>query len=329
MPEPLPRGANFRRAKFLWEIGLDVAGDPKTPYGGDRDMCISIGNGSGEAWRPAMRMGTGSPILALDVARGGLEMAMVNPSGFLTQAVRGVGLFKEPLPLRIIANYPSYDRFVFMINPKTGLKSLKDVKDKRYPLHVSVKEDVTHSTRVFIDQALAYYGFSLADIVSWGGKLNLTGAPADPRRVSALNTGELDAIFDEGLTVWLDMAVKAGLRFMDLEPDHFAYLSTLGWRRVLLRKGYWGAPEDHWCIDYSGWPCILHAAGGKAAPSHDASVKREPTVGKRRTEAIQRVEGAKGLFYKMKSPLDIEVGLFAITILKSGSRSPFTSPRTQ
>ena len=70
MPEPLPRGANFRRTKFLWEIGLDVAGDPTTPYGGDRDMCISIGNGSGEAWRPAMRMGTGSPILALDVARG-------------------------------------------------------------------------------------------------------------------------------------------------------------------------------------------------------------------------------------------------------------------
>jgi hypothetical protein len=103
MPEPLPRGANFRRAKFLWEIGLDVAGDHKTPYGGDRDMCIAIGNGSGGAWRPAMRMGTGSPILALDVARGGLEMAMVNPSGFLTQAVRGVGLFKESLPLRIIS----------------------------------------------------------------------------------------------------------------------------------------------------------------------------------------------------------------------------------
>ena len=57
MPEPLPRGANFRRAKFLWEIGLDVAGDPTTPYGGDRDMCISIGNGSGEAWRPAMPRG--------------------------------------------------------------------------------------------------------------------------------------------------------------------------------------------------------------------------------------------------------------------------------
>ena len=284
MPEPLPRGANFRRAKFLWEIGLDVAGDPTTPYGGDRDMCISVGNGSGETWRPAMRMGTGSPILALDVARGGLEMAMVNPSGFLTQAVRGLGLFKEPLPLRLIAMYPSYDRFVFTVHPKTGLKSLKDVKDRKYPLHVSVKEDVTHSTRVFIDQALAYYGFSLADIVSWGGKLNLTGAPADPRRVSALNAGQLDAIFDEGLPVWLDMAVNAGMRFMDLEPDHFAHLNTLGWRRVLLRKGEWSAPEDHWCIDYSGWPLYARAdlpehlayKAARAAVARAAEIVWEP-----------------------------------------------------
>jgi TRAP-type uncharacterized transport system substrate-binding protein len=247
-------------------------------------MCISIGNGSGAAWRPALRMGTGSPILALDVARGGLEMAMVNPSGFLTQAVRGLGLFSEPLPLRIIAMYPRYDRFVFMIHPRTGLKSLKDVKDRKYPLHVSVKEDVTHSTRVFIDQALSFYGFSLAEIESWGGKLNVTGAPADPRRVSALNAGELDAIFDEGLPIWLDMAVKGGLRFIDLEPDHFSYLGALGWRRVLLHKGEWGAPEDHWCVDYSGWPLYARAdlpehlayRAAKAAVARAAEIVWEP-----------------------------------------------------
>ena len=254
MTEPLPRGANFRRAKFLWEIGLNVAGNPKTPYGGDRDVCITIGNGSGEAFRPALRMATGSPILALDVARGGIEAAMVNPSAFLTQAARGVGMFREPLPLKLLAMYPSFDRFVFMVHPKTGLKSLKDIRDRKYPLHVSIKEDVTHSTRVFIDQALGYYGFSLADIVSWGGRLNLTGAPSDIRRMSALASGDLDAIFDEGLTVWLKDAVKHNLEFIDHAPDHFDYLATLGWRRVLLSKGLWASPQDHWCIDYSGWP---------------------------------------------------------------------------
>jgi TRAP-type uncharacterized transport system substrate-binding protein len=261
MTEPLPRGANFKRSKFLWEIGLDIAGNPATPYGGNRDMCIVVGNGSGEAFRPWLRMATGSPILAHDVAKGGIEMAMVNPSAFLTQAYRGVGLFKEPLPLRAIGTYPSWDRFCFLVNPKTGIKSLRDIKEQKYPLYVSVKEDVTHSTRVFIDQALSFYGFSLADIVSWGGRLNVTGAPNDPRRMNALRSGELEAIFDEGLVTWFDESLKCGMQLIELEPDHFAYLAKLGWRRAPIAKGrYPHLTHDHYCIDYSGWPLYANAS---------------------------------------------------------------------
>ena len=108
--EPLPRGANFQRTLMLWEIGLHIAGDPNTPYDGNRDMCISVGSGSASNFRPWLRMSTGSPILAHAVAKGELEMSMVNPSGFLTQAYRGTGLFKEALPVRVVACYPSWDR---------------------------------------------------------------------------------------------------------------------------------------------------------------------------------------------------------------------------
>ena len=158
--EPLPRGANFQRAKLLWEIGLHIAGDPKTPYFGPRDMCISVGSGSAENFKPKLRMSTGSPILAHAVCRGDLEMSMVNPSGFLTQAYRGTGLFPQPLPVRILANYPSWDRYVHLIHPRTGLKSLAEVKEKKYPLRLSIREDATHSTRVLLDQTLALYGFT-------------------------------------------------------------------------------------------------------------------------------------------------------------------------
>jgi TRAP-type uncharacterized transport system substrate-binding protein len=253
--ERLPRGSNFKRAKMLWELGLNVAGNPATPYGGDRDMCITVGNGSGTQFRPALRMATGSPILAHDVAAGNLEMAMVNPSGLLTQAYRGVGLFKEPLPLRVIGVYPTWDWFIFVVNPATGIKSLHDIRERRYPLHVSVKEDVTHSTRTMIDQVLGFYGFSLADIVSWGGKLNLTGAPADVRRMSLLPEGKLDAIFDEGLAIWFNEALKHGMVPLHLEPEAFEYLGKLGWRRNMAPKSLFpGLKEDHPCIDYSGWP---------------------------------------------------------------------------
>ena len=56
MEDYLPKGANFIRAKFLWEIGLHIAGDPKEPYTGNRDICISVGSGSGAAYKPWLRM---------------------------------------------------------------------------------------------------------------------------------------------------------------------------------------------------------------------------------------------------------------------------------
>src|SRR5205085_10764394 len=140
-------------------IGLHIAGDPNEPYTGNRDVCITVGSGSGERYQPWLRMSSGSPALAHAVARGELDAAIVNPSAMLTQAVRGKGLFREPLPLCIVANYPSWDRFVFAVQPRLGLKSLADVKVKRLPLKLSTREDPTHSTRDLINQVLGLYGY--------------------------------------------------------------------------------------------------------------------------------------------------------------------------
>jgi len=235
--ELLPKGANFVRAKTLWEIGLHLAGNPATPYGGNRDMVITVGSGSSAAFRPWLRLATGSAILAEQVAKGdGVELAFVNPSALLTQAYRGVGLFSAPLPVRIIAVYPSWDRFVFMIHPRTGLRSLADIKAKRYPLRLSVREDPTHSTHVLIGQAFALHGFALKDIESWGGRLLLCGGPSDARRLEPLGRGEIDAVFDEGIKVWLDEALAAGLSPIELEPTEFDAMQRLGWRKVSLPK---------------------------------------------------------------------------------------------
>lgn len=265
--EPLPRGANFQRTKFLWEIGLHIAGDPKTPYYGPRDMCIAVGSGSGESFRPWLRMSTGSPVLAHAVCRGELEMAMVNPSGFLTQAYRGTGLFAEPLPVRVLANYPSWDRYVHVIHPRTGLKSLAEIKEKKYPLRLSIREDATHSTRVLLDQTLSIYGFTLSDLESWGGALQLNGGPGDERRMKALHDGTIDAIFDEGLVLWFDEALAAEMQPVPLDDFAFEKLQALGWRRVNIPKGrYPHLNEDHECIDYSGWPLYTRAS----LPDEDA-----------------------------------------------------------
>ena len=259
--EPLPRGANFQRAKMLWEIGLHIAGDPNTPYYGPRDMCISIGSGSAENFKLWLRMSTGSPILARAVCSGELEMAMVNPSGFLTQAYRGTGLFSEPLPVRVLATYPSWDRYVHVIHPRTGLKSLADLKEKKYPLRLSIREDATHSTRVLLDQTLAVYGMLLKDIESWGGSFQLNGGPGDKRRLDALHAGTIDAIFDEGLVLWFDDALAAGMEPVPLDELAFEKLEALGWRKVVIPKGrYPHLKTDHECLDYSGWPLYTRAS---------------------------------------------------------------------
>ncbi len=260
--EPLPKGANFVRAKTLWEIGLHIAGNPATPYGGNRDMVITVGSGSGPRFRPRLRMASGSAILAEDVAAGGgVDLAFVNPSALLTQAYRGVGPFKKPLPLRIVASYPSWDRFVFAVHPRVGIRSLADIKAKRYPLRVSVREDATHSTLILIEQAFALHGFTLNDIESWGGRLALCGGPSDTRRLEPLARGEIDAVFDEGIKVWLAEALAAGLVPIELNDDEFAAMGKLGWRRVVLPKARFPKlGKDVDTLDFSGWPIYCNAS---------------------------------------------------------------------
>jgi TRAP-type uncharacterized transport system substrate-binding protein len=259
--EQLPKGANFVRGKTLWEIGLHIAGNPATPYGGNRDMVIAVGSGSGESFRPWLRLATGSAILAEEVAKGGVEAAFVNPSALLTQAYRGVGLFSKPLPLRIIASYPSWDRFVFAVHPRTGIRSLADVKAKKYPLKVSVREDPTHSTLVLIEQAFALHGFKLSDIEAWGGRLITCGGPSDVRRLHPMARGEIDAVFDEGIKVWLNEALAAGLVPLKLDAAEFDAMEKLGWRKVALPKArFGGLAKDIDTLDFSGWPIYCNAS---------------------------------------------------------------------
>src|SRR5437016_9263266 len=142
-----------------------------------------------------------------------------------------------------------------MVHPRTGIRSLADIKEKRYPLRVSVREDPTHSTLVLIDQAFALHDFTLKDIEAWGGRLVVCGSPFDDRRMEPLRRGELDAIFDEGIKTWLDQALACGLKPIELEAAEFDALGQLGWRRVCLPKSrFAGLKSDCDTLDFSGWP---------------------------------------------------------------------------
>jgi len=255
--EPLPVGANFKRAKMLWEIGLHIAGDPAIPYGGNRDMCITVGSGGQADFRPSLRLASGSAIMAHDVVAGNIDMAFVNPSALLTQAYRGVGLFDAPLPVRIVASYPSWDQFAIVAHKRTGLKTVQDIKDAKYPLKLSVREDPTHSTLVLIDQIFSVYGFSLKELVEWGGELKPTGGPGHAeKRLNPLRDGALDAVADEGLVTWFDTALAHEYQPLDFSEECIERVCALGWRKFVIRPGdyYDNLTRDYTCFNFGGWP---------------------------------------------------------------------------
>jgi TRAP-type uncharacterized transport system substrate-binding protein len=253
--EPLPRGANFVRAKMLWEIGLDVAGDPDIPYGGNRDMCIVVGSGGQADYRPSLKMASGSAIMAHDVVKGGIDMAFCNPSALITQAYRGVGMFDKKLPVRIVCSYPSWDRFAIVVHPRTGLKSVGDIKAKKFPLKMSVREDPTHSTLVLVEQIFNHHGFGIKDVLSWGGEMVTTGSPMGPKRMDPIKAGTVDAVLDEALVVWYGEALGAGYQNMIIEADCLKAMVDLGWRKVTIKDGdYPNAKGSYDCLDFSGWP---------------------------------------------------------------------------
>jgi TRAP-type uncharacterized transport system substrate-binding protein len=259
--ERLPGGAQFIRAKMLWEIALGMAGDASIPYYGNRDISLVIGNGSAETFSAAVRMAPGSPILSHAVARGELDMAFVNPSGLLTQAYRGTGLYQEPLPVRVIASYPSWDRFVIAAHRRLGISSLSQLAARRPALRVSIREDATHSTRVLIDQLLPLYGFALASMTTWGGTQQLNGPPHDRRRLAEIEAGTVDIVFDEGIRGWLPTALRHDMQVVELEPEITARMQAIGWRIATLpRERFPELERDVPVIDYSGWPLYTRAS---------------------------------------------------------------------
>lgn len=190
-----------------------------------------------------------------EVARGDVLAAIVNPAEPVAMAVRGTGPFAEPLPLRVITTIPTLDQFGFAIAERTGIKSLEEIRDKRYPLRVSMRDQSDHASYTVVNEALGALGFSLDDIVSWGGQvIRRTGLRIDPK---AVERGDFDAFFEEAVRVWIGWAGKAEMRLLPIGEKVQQRLESLGWRcTVLTRKEYPQLEADLLTPDFSGWPLI-------------------------------------------------------------------------
>lgn len=250
---PMP----ITRSRVMLEAASELVGMKVWPY---RQARISLRDQEEGEWRISL-FGSDNTEVIEAVDRGEVHIATLNPAAPLSLAYRGCGPFKGPIAVRAIAIIPSFDQLAFAVAEKTGLQSLSDVVQRRYPLRVSLRGQKSHSVHLVLKEVLAGAGFSLEDIISWGGEVRYDqGLPDAPNRLGAVERGEVDAIFDEALAFWGNRAIDLGMRLLPVEEKHLQCLEELGFRRATVSKEkYPKLATDVMTIDFSGFPIFTHA----------------------------------------------------------------------
>jgi TRAP-type uncharacterized transport system substrate-binding protein len=226
----------------------------------NRQARVSLRPQGAENWAVNMIASDGPAAIDL-VARGEMQLAISNPAMYPALAVRGTGPYKAPIPLRAITIIPSPDQLAFAVTDKTGLKSLHEVRERRYPLRVSMRGQKDHALHPVIDEVLAAAGFSLDDILSWGGQVRYDdGLPMKSNRMGAMLRGEVDMIVDEAVRGWANAALDAGMRILPLDDGMLTKLEAIGLRRSAMPASrYPKLVNDLPTLDFSGFAVYTHA----------------------------------------------------------------------
>ena len=256
-PTRLRTHPHTTRSRLMLEVASQLASRKDFPYLQAR---IQLREQGSPEW-PLTLFASDSPATIHEVAAGKVQFAIINPSMILRIAALGAVPFNEPILLRSIAVLPSLDQMVFAVKRETGLKSFREIGERRFPLRVSLRAQPDHSLHLIIDRMLAAAGFSLADIVSWGGVVRYdAGMAYGPNRIGAMLRGEIDAFFDEGASAWGNMALELGMDFLSLDEGILGQLEKSGLRRGTITKtNFPKLAADVPTLDFSGWPIYTHA----------------------------------------------------------------------
>jgi TRAP-type uncharacterized transport system substrate-binding protein len=199
------------------------------------------------------------------LAEGKVSIAWINPSASVTLAYRGTGPLRGRIPLRAIAVFPSWDVMGFAVHKSTGITSLSQIKQERFPLRLSTgpvgRRDMIDSPVTFmVHAALKAAGFTVADLRGWGGKIQAVSRPSHPDRRAGIENGTINAVFDEGIKSWGQTALDHGFRYLPIDGPVLKRLKAMGYRPGVVPKSHFkGMARDVPTIDFSGWPMVVRA----------------------------------------------------------------------
>jgi hypothetical protein len=252
-----PVGRDTIRSRLVLEVASEMVDQRNWPH---RQAQVSLRPQGADGWAVNMIASDG-PAAIGQVASGAMQLAISNPAIFLALAVRGTGPFGAPIPLRAITIIPSPDQLAFAVTEQTGLKSLRDVRVRRYPLRVSLRGQRDHALHPIVNEVLTAAGFSLEDIVSWGGQVRYDdGLPQNQNRLGAVTRGEVDMVVDEAVRGWINTAAGDGMRILPLDDAMLKKLEAIGLRRAVIPKArYPKLAADVVTLDFSGFAVYTHA----------------------------------------------------------------------
>ena len=210
-------------------------------------------------WRGSELGGTGPALL---VDRKKCDFGFGNPVGLSAMAYLGRGFYKKKIPLRAIGVFPTWDRLIFAVRKDTGIHSLDDVKQQKYPLRVSTRRrNKLQTTAYAIEEVLKAYGMSFRDIERWGGKVMEVSSPSSKERKDHIaSSGSADAVFDEGVKSWGERVLDSGMRFLPINDAAARHMQKLGFPTAMLTRGQYPKLEQAIrCVDFSGWTFFCHA----------------------------------------------------------------------
>jgi len=251
-----PVGRDTIRSRLVLEVASEMVDQPGWQQ---RQARVSLRPQGADHWAITLFASDG-PAAIDQVARGEVQMAISNPAGYLALAERGTGPFAAPIPLRAITIIPSPDQLAFAVTQRSGLKSLPEIRERRYPLRVSLRGQRDHALHPVVAEVLAAAGFSLGDIISWGGRVRYDeGLPQNENRLGAVARGEVDMVIDEAVRGWVNAAAAEGMRVLPLDEVILTKLEALGFRRAVIPKvRYPKLAEDVPTLDFSGFAVYTH-----------------------------------------------------------------------
>lgn len=108
-------------------------------------------------------------------------------------ALKGNEPFEKAYPnLVAVSAIIPVNAYQFVVRKETGLNSIEDIKNKKYPLRISVDEKGSMAD-IITRAVFEAYGFGYKDIEAWGGKIFYLGGS---KTFEMMSDGRMDAMPD-------------------------------------------------------------------------------------------------------------------------------------